>query len=124
MKYHEYVEFDSGSMGLNRLVSNTQGYMKTVYYRRANGMYVEVPTLLELTLEHIERISKLSPESPGAAHIAEALDICWSVYESLQSVADDGCVERATGELSLSSLGDNFTIGDDGLAELIDWSAV
>lgn len=93
MKYKK-KKFESGSRGLDNLVERLQkipGHRVGMRMRMTNdpGTAEAMDTALKL----IERISNLSPDSPGGEHIDEAIKIGYAVYAHLQECEDVYMIE-------------------------------
>jgi len=86
MERYEKVPFNSGSKGLDKMVSTLQGIPanRVVAPSRNQGGMVNYDNALGYVLTLITRIGKLSPSSPGAAHIPMAVGIGWDVYQWVQ----------------------------------------
>jgi hypothetical protein len=83
MAAYKKVPFKSGSRGLDSLVSRAQKYPGTVTTRAKTGSPPR-PNILNGCLDLVDRISALSPKSPGGDSIPQALTIVYGVYSWLQ----------------------------------------
>ena len=106
MKKFESAPFKSGSRGLDQMVKSLQSKPKKVVADDRSGVIPRIDAITESTLDLIERIGQLSPQSPGAKSIPEAVTIGWSVVEWLQewsSKSQSQATDRP-GTLSIEAL--------------------
>jgi hypothetical protein len=83
MAAYKRVKFSSGSKGLDSLVARAQRYPTAVMTDAKLGVTPR-PKVLDGCLDLVDRITALSPKSPGADSIPQALTIVWDVYAWLQ----------------------------------------
>jgi hypothetical protein len=84
VKAFKVTPFASGSSGLDRLVKQVQSIPAQRIRAAMATSGAPQQGALDSCLNFIERITGLSPDSPGADSIPEALEICWRTYEWLQ----------------------------------------
>jgi len=88
------------------MVKSLQSKPKKVVADDRSGVIPRIDAITESTLDLIERIGQLSPQSPGAKSIPEAVTIGWSVVEWLQewsSKSQSQATDRP-GTLSIEAL--------------------
>ena len=84
MKAYKVVAFTSGYRGLDSLVRKVQGMPKQRIAAPMRAQGAPQQAALDQCLDAITRVTNISPDSPGGAHLDEAMKICWSVYGWMQ----------------------------------------
>ena len=121
MKKFEAVPFKSGSKGLDKLVTQLQGLPKRIAADSRSGAIPKSDEIMDRALAGMERIQKLSPDSPGAASIPAAQAIGWSVVEWLQQWAMEAQVQPVQpGMLSIDAIAGGKVGTPDKIAWLSD----
>ena len=104
----------SGSRGLDQLVDKLQTIPLTQAKKVSMGDLADFDTALDTAVGLVERIAKISPDSPGAESKDSALSIGWAVIGWLQdysmganeAFAGTGKMAKGYATLSLDGLKD------------------
>jgi len=102
----------SGSRGLDVLVDKLQTIPLTQAKKVAMGDLKDFDTSMDTAVGLVERISKISPQSPGGEHKEAAMSIGWAVIAWLQdysmasneALAGTGKMAKGYSTLSLDGL--------------------